>query len=462
MGKNGLRSYLVLFVVGTGTLLSAMAGSAITLALPSIGSDLGIPIDQASWVIMSFLLVVTVLLLIAGRVGDMIGHRRVYLSGYFIFAFSSLACGLSSNVWILILARIFQGIGGSMVMATSPALLTTTFPGKQRGKALGMLATATYTGLTIGPPLGGFLIASLSWRWVFYINLPISLLVFTLGLFYLPKTAGSRKSQFDLKGSVSLIFGLPFILLAISKGQHWGWISFPTISSIIVGASLLCLFIHIERTQKEPLLNLGLFRSVVFTGAVLSALCNYIALFIQIILLPFYLLEAIRIEPSEAGIVLAAQPLVMAMVASPSGWLSDRIGSRGLAISGMLILAVGLFGMSTIGVATSSLTVALWLAVMGLGTGIFISPNSSALMGAAPKKQQGISGGVMAVSRNLGMMTGVMLATVIFQAMGGRTGGTWHATDINALRMALIFAAGISLLGALASALRGKESSSGL
>ncbi len=248
-----------------------------------------------------------------------------------------------------------------------------------------------------------------------------------------------------------MILGLPLLLVAIGQGEQWGWFGWPTLSLAAGGLILLGIFVRLQMHTETPLLNLKLFKSPVFTGSALSAFCNYVALFIQIILLPFYLMEALGIDAKHAGLVLTAQPFLMALVASPSGWLSDRIGSRPLAVAGLLILTVGLGGLSTIGDQSDVWTVAIWLAVMGLGTGIFISPNSSALMGAAPKNQQGIAGSLLAVSRNFGMMIGVALSTAIYQAAGGSTGETWQAEDFHALRVALWVAAAVSLLGAISA-----------
>lgn len=447
---------MVLVVVGIGTLISALAHSSITIALPRISAELNIPIDLVSWVMLSFLLAVTVLLLMAGRAGDLFGHRVVYLVGFFLFGITSLLCGLAPNFEMLIFGRVLQGVGGSMMMAIGPALLTTTFPVSQRGRVLGIVATATYIGLTIGPPLGGLVISLLSWRWIFILNVPIVLIVLALSVIYLPADDKKSKVSFDAAGAFCLIVGLPFFLLAISRGQQWGWLTYKTLGSAAVGLLFLTGFITVEARKDQPLLSLDLFRSPVFSGAVLAAVFNYIALFIQIILLPFYLIEALGIDEKGAGLILSAQPLMMALAASPSGWLSDRIGTRGLAVGGMIILAVGLIGLSTVGQHTGTLVVAFWLALMGLGTGVFISPNTSALMGAASKKKQGVAGGVMAIARNFGMMVGIALATLIYQGFGGRTGHQWQATDYQAMRNAFWLAAGVSLLAALTSALRGR------
>lgn len=454
--RTGAHPRLVLLVVGLGTFMSAASGSTVNLALPQLGSDLGVSIDSAGWVVSSYLLSITVLLLVAGRLGDLVGLKLVYLAGFSLFGVASVACGLSPSLHVLIASRLLQGVGASFIMATGPALLTTTFPGKQRGRALGMLATATYSGLTVGPLAGGWVLDALTWPWIFYINVPAAVVVVALGLRFLPRGERRTDQPFDLLGSLTVLSGLPLLLIAVSRGVDWGWTSPATLGCAVGGIALLGAFVWQQTRAESPMLDLSLFKSKVFSGAVLSALGNYVALFVAIILLPYYLTEARGSDSLHAGIILSAQPLVMAIVASPAGRLSDRIGSRGLATSGMLVLAVGMGGLAFVDGQTPLWLVATWLGVVGLGTGIFISPNSSSLMGSAPRNKQGVAGGVMAVARNLGMMIGVSSATTLFRMAGGETGGTWETADFTALHVAMAFGAVVGVLSALAAALRGR------
>jgi len=394
------RPNLVLLVVGLGTLLGAMAGLMVNLALPSIGRDLDVSIDSSRWVVQAFLLVTAIVLLPAGRLGDRIGHRRVYLIGFVLFGATSVACGLAGSFEMLVAARVLQGLGAAMLIAVAPALLTLTFPPEKRGRALGVMSTATYVGLTISPPLTGFVISALDWRWTFYLMAPISALICALGFAYLPRDARGGESE-----------------------------------------------------RPAPLFDLSLFRSRIFTLSVTSAVFNYVALFTAVLLMPFYLEEGRALPPATVGLVLVAQPLVMAITASPSGWLSDRIGTRALTVVGMILVAGGLGGMASLGPASSEWAAAGWLALVGLGTGIFISPNSSALMGAAPRDRQGIAGSVMAEARTVGMFLGVLLSTGVFEAAGGGTGQAWGAEEFGALRPALLAGVGAALLSAIAAAL---------
>jgi MFS family permease len=398
----------VLAVVGLGTLLSAMSGSAVNLALPDLGRDLGISLEASRWVLQSFLLAVAIALPFAGRASDTLGHRRVYLTGFGLFALMALACGLTRSLAFLVAARALQGVGGAMVMATGPALLTSTFPAARRGRALGTLATATYTGLTLGPTIGGLIVGAGGWRWTFFFNVPLSLFILLLAMRHLPR-----------QGPVAA---------ARSRG---------------------------------PFSDLELFRSRVFTGAALSALANYIAIFTVILLVPFFLMEGLGREASRAGMLLSAQPLVMALVAAPSGWLSDRLGSRGLATGGLLLQALGLFCLSHLGPGSSDLMVAGCLALVGFGTGVFISPNSSALMGAAPRDRQGAAGSALAEARIVGMLLGVVLGTTLFQLAGGRTGMAWRPEEFVALKVALRAATGVAVTGALVASMRGRRNGIG-
>jgi EmrB/QacA subfamily drug resistance transporter len=447
----------VLLVVGMGTFLSALAGSTVPLALPEIGRELGISLEASSWVLQGYLMVITVTLLVAGRLGDLLGLRRMYLAGFTLFGVASALCGAAGSFALLLAARTLQGLGGASLTATGPALVTTSFAADRRGRGLGMLATATYAGLTLGPMLGGLLVGSLGWSWIFFVNVPVAVVVVGLGIVFLPRTRPSPEARFDSAGAATFLLGAPLVLVALAEGRSWGWTSPATLGAALAGALLLAAFVAVERRRDHPLLDLRLFVSPVFRGSTLAALANYVALFVPVLLLPFYLTEGLGASSAQAGLVLAAQPLVMALVVTPAGVLSDRLGTRGPATLGKLVMVAALGGMATLGEGSGFAAAALWLGFLGLGTGIFISPNSSALMGSAPRRQQGSAGGVLAVARTLGMVLGVALANTLYHAAGGQTGEPWAAADYRALRIALAAAAGVALLGAAAAWSAGEE-----
>ncbi|MDD5306225.1 MAG: MFS transporter [Deltaproteobacteria bacterium] len=454
-----VRPGRVLFAVGAGTLFTSVTSSTVSLALPAVGRDLGVTLELSRWVMLAFLVIVTALLPVAGRAGDMLSHRTIFRSGYVLLGLASLLCGLAPSFALLVAGRVLQGVAGAMVMVAGPALLTTSFPGKERGRALGMLATCTYIGLSSGPLVGGLIISAWGWRSTFLVNVPLSVVIFAIGLACLPPPPKrAERAGFDVGGAVAMLLGLPLLLLSVAEGQRFGWTSWQTLGGAGAGAAILALFVRIESRRSYPLVDLGLFRSRVFSLAALAALGNYLALFVPNILLPFLLVEGRGLPPATAGLVLSAQPVAMALVATPSGWASDRLGSRGLSTFGMLLVAAGLAGLSLTGPGTAIQVIAACSGVVGLGTGIFISPNSSALMGAAPQSRQGIAGSLVALSRNLGMMMGVAAATAVFRAAGGTSGHPWSASDYRAFEIAILVAAVVAVLSAACSAFKGEES----
>ncbi|MBI5532409.1 MAG: MFS transporter [Deltaproteobacteria bacterium] len=453
----------LLAVVVFGAFLSSLTSSVINVALPDIARDFHVDPSQASWFVLSFLLAVTVLLLPAGRVSDLLGHGRMYLLGMTVFGVGSAACALAPTATWLIVARIVQGVASSLVMATSPALMTMALPPERRGFALGLMSTGTYVGLTIGPPIGGSLVAMLGWRSIFWASMLFSLIATLPGFKVLPLARSDRdKPRFDLLGSVLTAVGTLAFLLLSTRGLAWGWRSPATIGCALVSIVVLPVFVVVEMRHTAPTLDLRLFRSVVFSSATLSALLNYIALFIPLFTIPFALRDGQGMSPPQVGKVLSALAAGMTLFSWGSGWLSDRIGSRGLAAGGMVVLAAGAAGLSLSWPTSGVLAPAAWLFLCGAGTGVFISPNSSTLMGAAPRERQGIAGGVMALARNLGMSLGVALGSGLFAAAfaAGHKPGQWSAAADQSLRTALMLSAGAALLSGLV-AFAGRPSGAG-
>ncbi len=404
----------VLLVVGVGSFMSALDGSVVNTILPIIRRSFGSSVAEIEWVVTVYLLVVSGLLLSFGRLGDLRGHKQVYAAGFAFFVLGSALCALADSASALIRARGLQALGAAMLFANAPALLTHAFPANHRGRALGMQATMTYLGLTAGPSLGGWLANRFGWSTVFTINLPIGLLALVLSLRFLPRDDHSPGAgRFDFAGAAMFLGGLVAFLLALNQGHAWGWAS-PRILALLAAAALLLAgFVVIERRAASPMLDLNLFRQRLFAASAASALLNYVGLYAVVFLLPFYLIQGRGLNSSQAGILLTAQPLMMALVSPLSGALSDRIGSRLLASGGMAMLALGMLLLSGLGPATPLPGVAARLLVTGLGLGIFASPNTSVLMGSAPRDRQGTASGVLArypSSELTGLFAGVQVA----------------------------------------------------
>lgn len=447
------HKWTVLVCVGIGTFMSALDASVANIILPVVREGFSTNLATVEWVVTIYLLVVSGWLLTFGRLGDMYGNKPMYLVGFGIFVAGSFLSGLAPGAYALIGFRVVQALGAAMLFANSPAILTKNFPPEQRGQALGLQGTMTYLGLTVGPSLGGWLTANFSWHAVFFVNLPIGLLGFAMAARFIPhETATTRNERFDTAGALLFTIGMVALLLALNQGAEWGWFS-PLTLGLLVGAALIFIaFITIEQRSAFPMLDLHLFRSRLFSASTATAVMNYICLYSIVFLLPFYLIQGRGYNAQEAGLILTAQPLVMVFAAPLSGTLSDRIGSRILATLGMAILAGGLVWLAQLGPASSIVNIIFPLAVVGLGTGIFITPNNSALMGSAPRQRQGIAAGILATARNVGMVLGVGLAGAIFstvQSMSSAPNALYQG-----ITASFIVAAGIAIVGALTSAVR--------
>ena len=408
----------VLIAVGTGTFMSALDGSVANTVLPVLTHALHGSIAAAEWVVTVYLLVTSALLLSAGRWGDLHGHKPMYLTGFVVFIFGSAGCGLAPSLPLLIAARAVQALGATCLFASSPAIVTLNFPSKRRGQALGLQATLTYLGITAGPLLGGWLTSHLGWRSVFFINVPIGLLALGLSRRFIPtKTPRPTKAAFDIAGASLFASGLVSLLLALNQAHAWGWASAPTLGLLLLSAVSLAGFVAWERCAPSPMLALGLFRDRSFSAASISALLNFVSLNGLLFLLPFYLIEGRGLSVARAGLVISALPLAMAVCAPGSGWLSDRVGSAPPATVGMGLLAAGTLLLTRLGPQASLHTVAWDLALAGVGVGVFLSPNNSALMGSAPRDQQGIAGGVRATARNVGNVLGIGIVGAVFNSV---------------------------------------------
>ncbi len=449
--------WLVLAAIGIGTYMSALDTSVVNAILPVITKYFHTDVATIEWVVTTYLLVVSGLLLSMGRLGDMRGNKNAYVSGFAIFVIGSILCSLSPAPIYLILSRAFQALGSAMLYANSSAILTRAFPAEQRGQALGLQGAMTYLGLTTGPFLGGWLADNFGWHSVFYINLPIGLIAIWLSLTVIPRDVLSdKREQFDLSGAFTFTAGLITLLFALNQGHSWGWAS-PLIIGLFIASFLtLSLFVWIESRVPAPMLDLSLFKRRVFTISTVSPIMNYICIYSVLFLTPFYLIQARGLSASQAGLILTAQPIIMALTAPFSGTLSDRVGSRLPTTLGLFIFSGGLFLLSRLTLTSHYSFAVIGLAICGLGTGLFVAPNNSALMGDAPRNRQGIASGVLALARNVGMVLGIGLTGAIFTTIlhGSQSD---PSVLVHAFNISLIFTSGVAILGAVISYGRGDD-----
>jgi EmrB/QacA subfamily drug resistance transporter len=446
------RRRRVLVALGIGTFMSALDGSVVNTILPLLRNELHATVAGIEWVTTVYLLVVSALLLIVGRAGDLYGHKIVYLAGFSLFIIGSALCGAASTLHLLIAMRGLQAIGAAMIYANAPAILTKSFPPEQRGRALGAQATFTYLGLTAGPSLGGWLAAAFGWRSVFYINVPVGLIAAGLAARVVLRDRPDHvRERFDFAGAALFTSGLVALLVALNQGHDLGWFSPAIVALFVAAVALLASFVAVERRRSAPMLDLSLFHSRIFSAATASALLNYICTYAVLFVVPFLLIQGRGLDTQKAGLVLTAQPIVMAIVAPLAGAMSDRIGSRILATAGMAVFAVGLIVLGTLAATASLMMLAAALALIGVGIGLFTTPNNSALMGAAPRHRQGIASGVLASARNVGMVLGVGLAGAVFTTILTRGGAQALERGVS---MTLFVSSGVAAVGAVISMIR--------
>lgn len=401
------RKWYVMAAVAMSVFLATIDGSIVNVALPTLVRAFGTEFAVVQWVVLTYLLTVTTLMLSVGRLGDMVGKKPLYVAGLVIFTLGSVLCGLSPSVYWLVGFRVVQGIGAAMTMALGAAIVTESFPPTERGRALGIIGSMVSIGIVAGPVLGGLLIGALSWRWIFFVNLPVGIVGTWMALRYVPAFKPPGDQRFDLAGAVMLFAGLMALLMALTLGQQSGFTE-PVVL-VLLAAGLVCLglFILIERRVRFPMIDLGLFRSRLFSINLVTAFMIFISMAGTIILMPFYLENVLGYGTQAVGFLLAIVPISLGITAPISGALSDRLGTRPITVLGLAILLVGFLAVSTLGLETTALGYVLRFLPIGVGIGVFQSPNNSAVMGAVPRERLGIASGLLAITRTLGQSVGI-------------------------------------------------------
>jgi EmrB/QacA subfamily drug resistance transporter len=440
--------------LAVGTYMSALDNSIVNAVLPVVAEAFHTDLSAVEWVVTTYLLTQGALMLTFGRLGDLWGHKRVYMVGLVAFVTSSLLCGAAPSTPFLVAARALQAVGASMVVSNMAAIMTRVFPPEQRGRALGTQATTVYLGVATGAPLGGWLTGVLGWRSVFYVNIPFGLLALFLAWRVIKADPlENRRETFDFVGAAVYAAGLVVLLLGLNQGTSWGWVSPWTLGCLGLGVVILGSWVALELRMANPMLDLRLFKQRTFSTPVVSSMLNYGATVSTTFLLPFALIQGRELTPAQTGLVLMCQPIVMAIAASFSGALSDKIGSRIPATVGMATLAVGLFLLSRFVPTVPIPMIAATLVITGLGIGLFTSPNNSAVMGAVPQRRRGVASGIISTARTLGNLLGIGLAGAVFSTVLARTDGGPDAI-VHAASIGLLVASGIALVGAVTSVTR--------
>ncbi len=458
--KTGLDAkWLILSAVMLGMFMAPLDASIINTVLPDITRYFETELSIAQWVPTVYLLTISCLILLYGRLGDMVGYKKIYLWGLAGFTVASVLCGASQSIWMLIAFRGVQGLAAGMMMAVSFAIVVAAFPPLERGKAMGIFGIAVAVGLGLGPTLGGLIAEHLSWRYVFLINVPIGIAAVIWGARIIPMGSTNPGQRLDIAGAATAFVSLTSLLLYANRGEAWGWGSTSSITLLAIALLFGALFIWIERRSEQPMLNLGLFKNRRFSFANLSALLSFMALTAVVFLTPFYMVFILNYGILKVGLVMAAAPIATLIVAPTSGILSDRIGTRGLAFCGMAITGVGLYLLSGLDASSSAGNIMWRLCLTGGGMGMFQSPNNSAVMGSVPPWHLGIASGILAAMRNIGMVLGIAIAGAVLyniapEATTLRPGSLDPAgiqNFLDGLRWAFIAGAILAGLSAIAS-----------
>lgn len=429
--------------------------SAVNIALPAIGRDFEADAVLMSWVATSYLLAAAVALVPMGKLADIYGRKRIYVSGMALFTAASFLCALSKSVTILIVWRVLQGTGSAMVFATSMAILTSVYPPQERGKVLGIAVAAVYIGLSCGPFFGGWLTQLLTWRSIFLSNIPIGIVIIGLVFFRLKaEWIGAAEETFDFIGTCFYAVAVVAIMYGISI--------IPTrLSIVIIFSGLLALvgFVKWVSHVRYPVFEVDLFRNNrVFAFSCLAALINYSATFAVTFLLSLYLQYIKGLTPQMAGTVLISQPIMMALFSPLAGKLSDKIEPRLIASLGMTITASGLVLLTFLTRNSALVYIVLSLMILGFGFALFSSPNMNAIMSAVDKRFYGIASGSVGTMRLLGQMFSMGIATLIFALFIGRAQITpeYYPALITSVKAAFIIFSGLCTIGIYFSFARGR------
>ena len=449
-GVDYSRKWFVLAAIAMAIFLGTIDGSIVNVALPTLVDEFDTTFGVAQWVVLAYMLTQTVLVLGIGRLGDMTGKKPIFVSGFIVFTIGSVLAGLSPTIGWLIAARVVQAVGAAMIFALGFAITTEAFPPSERGKALGINGTMVSLGIMAGPIIGGLIIEAADWRWIFFVNIPIGIVGTITAIRFIPNTKPAGGQRFDWVGAGLFFVALFSLLVGLTAGQEVGFLGPIVLGSFAISAAAFALFVAVERRVEEPMLDLSLFSSSELTVNLVTGFLSFFALSGLLLLVPFYLTDVIGLSPRQIGLVLGAIPISMGIVAPLSGTLSDRIGSRRVTVAGLGTMTVGFLGAALFFEgATTALAAILVGLIVGLGMGVFQSPNNSAILGAVPQERLGVTSGMLTINRTTGMLTGIAIlgtvwaARTVSYAGGGTAADAPAAAQASALSDTMAIAAGL-------------------
>ncbi len=414
--------WYALAVIMLGSMMGTLDQSIANVAMPTIARVYHTTVDNAEWVILSFMLVTASTLVLWGRLGDIVGQKRIYLAGFAIFGSASLACALAPSLGFLVAVRAVQALGAAMLLSSNQALIVDTFPSTQRGRAIGFNGAAVAVGLSLGPIVGGTIVTYGDWRWIFLINVPISILAMIGATFVLKPVQQKTSGGFDPIGATLSVITLFSLSLALSRSHIWGWTSPLTLGLIALSIITLIAFIYVEQHVPTPTLDLSLFKIRIFGFSVLAAFVYFTALGGLIFIVPLAAQTALGKSAFAAGLLLTPITALNIVLAPTAGALSDRVPVRYVSTAGALIVTFGLFLLSRLPPSPTTFELIGALVIAGCGTAVFSQPNNSAIMGSAPADRRGIAAGTLATARTTGQLIGVAVASAVYFAAAMHAG----------------------------------------
>ncbi|UOF90278.1 MFS transporter [Fodinisporobacter ferrooxydans] len=414
------------FVVGTvcvGAFMAALDASIINIALPVLKKQFSVRMHIVEWVSLVYLLTLAGLIVPFGRIADIMGRRWMYTLGFTVFIIGSLLCGLSFSLSFLLVSRVIQAVGAAMLQANSVSIVTAATPASDRGKAIGIQASAQGIGLSLGPAIGGLLLSFSSWHWIFYVNVPIGIIGTTLGVLFLPKDKKApQRERFDYLGAVILSPSLVALLYFLNMGFKEGWSSPRVVGSYFLFALGMISFLWVERKSEYPMVDLSLFKKRIFALGSITGVLSFAVMYAILLLTPFYLDNVQAMSPLVSGMYLTIIPIGMTLFTPIAGIVADRYGTRIPAVIGMLAACTGCLSLSFMNAQGALPFLVPGLFLVGAGVGLFTPPNNSSVMGSVASNRLGIAGGILNMSRTLGMGLGITIGGLSYQLFLSMTG----------------------------------------
>jgi EmrB/QacA subfamily drug resistance transporter len=428
--------------------------TVMNVALPSIQREFDASIGALEWTINGYTLAFAVLLATGGRLGDVFGRRRTFLVGVVVFALSSALGGLAPTETTLVIARVIQGVGAAFMMPATLSIITNAFPAEERGRAIGTWAGVSALALAVGPVLGGFLTEEVSWRAIFYINLPVAAGAILATLFAVRESRDeSVGREVDFAGVAVLTAGLTAFVLALVEGNAWGWGSPGVIALLVGGVALLVVFVIVELRVRVPMVQFEFFRSREFLGANAVGFIVSFAMLGMFFFMTLYMQNILGYSPLEAGIRFLPSTLMIVLIAPLAGRLTDRIGPRTPIVTGMAVVTVSLYMQSLVEADTTYGQLVVPFVLMGIGMALVMSPMSTAAMNAVDVAKSGLASGILSMSRMVGGTFGIAILGAIFQAETGSAVGGSVDSFMDALGPSLTIGAAVTLAGTVIAAL---------